>query len=382
MLREIARVLSDESDKRVMIVDTSNEIAGDGDIPHPAIGHSRRMQVVSPERQAEVMIEAVENHMPEVIIIDEIGTEAEAQAARSIAERGVQLIGTAHGNTLDNLILNPTLSDLIGGIHSVTLSDEEARRRGSQKTVLERKAPPTFDVVIELKSKDELAIHSDVAAIVDGYLRDDQPQPEIRKRNEDGTINVVQKAHIPSLRTHSRTTAPDADVSLSNADKRWRNQRPESNGTDRAGSMRVFPYGISRNYLERAVYASRGAIEIVRNLDEANVILTLKGQLRKLPFGVRDAERHGLRVCAVRSNTQAQISSAIEELMGDSPSNQEHLTEAEEAAKKTLNSEEPVELAPVASGIRRLQHQLAERYGLKSTSVGLEPNRRVIIYRK
>lgn len=162
LLREAARVLADELHKRVVIVDTSNEIAGDGDIPHPGIGAARRMQVPVPALQHAVMIEAVENHMPEVVVIDEIGTEAEALAARTIAERGVQLIATAHGNTLDNLLQNPTLCDLVGGIQAVTLSDEEARRRGTQKTVLERKAPPTFDVLIEIQDKDRLAVHRDV----------------------------------------------------------------------------------------------------------------------------------------------------------------------------------------------------------------------------
>src|SRR3989442_2470881 len=148
LLREVARVLADEMGKRVVIVDTSNEIAGDGDIPHPGIGRARRMQVATPSLQHAVMIEAVENHMPEVVVIDEIGTEQEAAAARTIAERGVQLIATAHGNTLENLMLNPTLSDLVGGIQTVTLSDEEARRRGTQKSVLERKAPPTFQTLV------------------------------------------------------------------------------------------------------------------------------------------------------------------------------------------------------------------------------------------
>jgi len=171
LLREAARVLADEFKKRVVIVDTSNEIAGDGDIPHPGIGGARRMQVAVPDLQHAVMIEAVENHMPEVIVIDEIGTEAEALAARTIAERGVQLIATAHGNTLDNLLQNPTLADLTGGIQAVTLSDEEARRRGTQKTVLERKAPPTFDVIIEIQNKDRLAVHHDVASVVDRFLR-------------------------------------------------------------------------------------------------------------------------------------------------------------------------------------------------------------------
>jgi stage III sporulation protein SpoIIIAA len=186
MLREAARVLADELDKRVVVVDTSNEIAGDGDIPHPGIGRARRMQVRTPEHQHAVMIEAVENHMPEVIVIDEIGTELEAAAARTIAERGVQLIGTAHGNNLDNLMLNPTLSDLIGGIQSVTLGDEEARRRRTQKSVLERKAPPTFDVVVEIQSRDKVTVHPDVSDTVDALLRGDPIAPELRWRDEGG----------------------------------------------------------------------------------------------------------------------------------------------------------------------------------------------------
>jgi stage III sporulation protein SpoIIIAA len=186
MLREAARVLADELDKRVVVVDTSNEIAGDGDIPHPGIGRARRMQVRTPQLQHSVMIEAVENHMPEVIVIDEIGTELEAAAARTIAERGVQLIGTAHGNNLDNLMLNPTLSDLIGGIQSVTLGDEEARRRRSQKSVLERKSPPTFEVVVEIQSRERVMVHPDVAETVDALLRGDPVAPELRWRDEGG----------------------------------------------------------------------------------------------------------------------------------------------------------------------------------------------------
>src|SRR5437762_8081733 len=197
MLREAARVLADEFRKRVVIVDTSNEIAGDGDIPHPAIGRARRMQVSEPVLQHAVMIEAVENHMPEVIVIDEIGTEQESFAARTIAERGVQLVGTAHGNSLENLLMNPTLSDLIGGIQAVTRSDEEAKRRGTQKTVLERKAPPTFDIVVELIDYDKLAIHHDAQKMVDLILRGVTPRPEIRVRTELGTVEVVQAAHTP-----------------------------------------------------------------------------------------------------------------------------------------------------------------------------------------
>ena len=189
MLREVARVLADDLHKRVIVVDTSNEIAGDGDIPHPGIGHSRRMQVTTPARQHDVMIEAVENHMPEVIVIDEIGTELEAQAARTIAERGVQLVGTAHGNTLENLLLNPTLSDLVGGIQSVTLGDDEARRRGTQKTVLERRAPPTFDIVVEIQERNKVAVHPDVAQSVDALLREQLTSTEQRWLDETGTVH-------------------------------------------------------------------------------------------------------------------------------------------------------------------------------------------------
>ena len=189
-------MLSDEFQKRVIIVDTSNEIAGDGDIPHPAIGRARRMQVSHPDQQHAVMIEAVENHMPEVIVIDEIGVEAEAFAARTIAERGVQLVGTAHGNSLENLMMNPTLSDLVGGIQAVTLSDEEAKKRGTQKTVLERKSPPSFDVIIEIMEVDKLAIHHDVTRVVDQILRGGQPRPEIRIRNSAGQVEIVQKSDI------------------------------------------------------------------------------------------------------------------------------------------------------------------------------------------
>jgi stage III sporulation protein SpoIIIAA len=202
LLREAARVLG--NNKRVVIVDTSNEIGGDGDIPHPAIGRSRRMQVAQPALQHEVMIEAVENHMPQVIIIDEIGRELEAAAARTIAERGVQLIGTAHGNSLENLLLNPTLSDLVGGIESVTLSDEEARRRGTQKSVLERKAPPTFDVLVEIQDRQRMAVHHDVAKAVDNFLRGRELRPEIRYRDETGTIHKEAPPARPAVERNGR----------------------------------------------------------------------------------------------------------------------------------------------------------------------------------
>jgi stage III sporulation protein SpoIIIAA len=233
LLREAARVRGDQ--KRVVIVDTSNEIAGDGDIPHPAIGRSRRMQVPNPSLQHEVMIEAVENHMPQVIIIDEIGRELEAIAARTIAERGVQLVGTAHGNSLENLLMNPTLSDLVGGIESVTLSDEEARRRGTQKSVLERKAPPTFSVLIEIQDRQRMVIHHDVGASVDALLRGRPLVPEVRYLDEKGELRI-ERGSEPGR---------GSDQGNERGDRRRRGDRNYGDGGDSRG------YGDSRSFGER-----------------------------------------------------------------------------------------------------------------------------------
>ena len=283
LLREVARVLADNFHKRVVIVDTSNEIAGDGDIPHPAIGRARRMQVARPAEQHAVMIEAVENHMPEVVVIDEIGTELEAQAARTIAERGVQLVGTAHGNTLENLMINPTLSDLIGGIQAVTLGDEEARRRGTQKTVLERKAPPTFDVLVEINKIDDMTVYRDVAAAVDALLRGDEPQPEHRWKDPDGKVQIEQQSPVAPSDVLARPRRAPAMAGERSRDGRGADGRESRNGprerretvhderaTERfqhssvaprdpggAGSgakaSRIFPLGVSPNRLENAI---------------------------------------------------------------------------------------------------------------------------------
>nr|ARW63754.1 hypothetical protein [Chondria sp. (in: red algae)] len=189
-IREITRVLADEMEKRVVIIDTSNEIAGDGDIPHPAIGRARRMQVSKPELQHQVMIEAVENHMPEVIVIDEIGTELEVLAARTIAERGVQLVGTAHGNYLQSVIKNPTLSDLVGGIQHVTLGDDEAKRRGSQKSILERKSVPAFQVAVEIHERNACIVHEKVDRSVDLILQGSVFSLERRELKYDSSITI------------------------------------------------------------------------------------------------------------------------------------------------------------------------------------------------
>jgi stage III sporulation protein SpoIIIAA len=377
-LREIARVLADEFNKRVVIVDTSNEIAGDGDIPHPAIGMARRMQVASPELQHAVMIEAVENHMPEVIVIDEIGTEAEAFAARTIAERGVQLIGTAHGNSLENLLMNPTLCDLVGGIQAVTLSDEEARRRGTQKTVLERKAPPTFDIIIEMIEKDKLAIHHDVASTVDRILRGETPRPEVRVRLPDGTIQVVQVGDAPEPARETGTL-----VVRSSSQVRERRQLPST--------VRIFPYGVSRNRLERAIRELRVPAYIVRDVQQADVVIALKANARREPTRMKEVSARGLPVYVVKSNTYAQIAGSVQDIFAMRPPEgwedsepaldptEAALMETEAAIQEVLRTSMPVDLSPQNSYIRRLQHQLVEKYRLVSESVGVEPNRRVRI---
>jgi hypothetical protein len=362
-------VLADELSKRVVVVDTSNEIAGDGDIPHPGIGAARRMQVPVPPLQHAVMIEAVENHMPEVVVIDEIGTEAEAMAARTIAERGVQLIATAHGNTLDNLLQNPTLCDLVGGIQAVTLSDEEARRRGTQKTVLERKAPPTFDVVIEIQEKDRLAVHHDVASVVDRYLRGVAPRPELRIRTEGGEVEI-SSPQAAATRTWAAegpfVPAPPED-----------HQRPGRR------IVRIYPYAVSRNRLERAIRELHVPAYIVDSAGEADLVLTVKSQERRQPARLRDAASRGVPVHILRSNTVTQIQQFLREIFATDDEGTEHeaaLTEVERAIAAVFESARAVELEPQNAYVRRLQHQLVQRYGLASESKGEEPFRRVVIY--
>ena len=368
-LREVARILADEANKRVVVVDTSNEIAGDGDIPHPGIGHSRRMQVQRPQLQHAVMIEAVENHMPEVIVIDEIGTEAEALAARTIAERGVQLIATAHGNTLENLLMNPTLEDLVGGIHAVTLSDEEARRRGTQKTVLERKAPPTFDTLIEITEIDRLAIHHDVADAVDRLLRGGAPQAEIRTRNPDGSVEVVSASRAPEDLLEEMELGPEHVFA----------PRP----LGRNQTLRIFPYGVNRGKIERALRDLGLQAEIVRFWEEADAVIALKAHQRRDAQKLKEATAHGIPVYIIRANTQLQILGALRETSRSMHLSVEQgaLREARQAIEEVLATSRPAELSPQNAYLRRLQHQLAEKYDLSSESVGIEPRRRVRIFK-
>ncbi len=520
MLREAARVLADDLDKRVVVVDTSNEIAGDGDIPHPAIGKARRMQVRTPSLQHEVMIEAVENHMPQVIVIDEIGTELEAQAARTIAERGVQLIGTAHGNTLDNLMLNPTLSDLIGGIQSVTLGDEEARRRRSQKSVLERKAPPTFDVVIEIQDRERVLVHGDVADTIDAMLRGDAVSPELRWRDEEG-VHRSQSRPRPSPREQ---LGPDRFSGLIGSGSGWRTEpgwrgdsgfrggsgsfgqgergaragfRPGTSGSWRPGrspastltpgpargapsaqaeapfvageiadrgpvergtltaqeqrardarelsrqrewresaskaidalkadegtgpvnvadlvaddealmdkvreagiaedgealhvpdaeglpTLRVLPQGISRKRLEQAIRELQLPVIIARDVDEADVVMTIRSEYKQKTPMVREAEDRNMPIYVLKTNTIPQMQSSLTSIFAlEIDPRDAALRETEEAIGLVLGQAETVELSPQNAYIRRLQHQMAERANLVSRSRGREPYRRVRLY--
>ncbi len=417
-LREVARVLSEDFLKRVVIVDTSNEIAGDGDIPHPAIGRARRMQVAVPEKQHAVMIEAVENHMPEVIVIDEIGVEAEAFAARTIAERGVQLIGTAHGNSLENLLMNPTLSDLVGGIQAVTLSDEEAKKRGTQKTVLERKSLPTFDVIIEIMEVDKLAIHHDVTATVDRMLRGGQPRPEIRIRNTQGEVEILQKSDINARPERGvsydnggggRTEGPgmgfgrgSAATSIQQAPSQYGanggssspQQPAQQGGIINAAPkvqpkvVNIFPYGISRSRLERAMRTLKVPVNITKEVREADVMLALKANYRKEPARLQEGLNRNIPTYVIKSNTYIQIENVLREIFNMStPMSEEDaaIAEIEDVVEQLLSDDNEglnsIELEPQNAYIRRLQHQIAERNNLVSVSIGVEPSRRLRISR-
>ena len=507
MLREAARVLADELDKRVVVVDTSNEIAGDGDIPHPGIGRARRMQVRTPQQQHSVMIEAVENHMPQVIVIDEIGTELEAGAARTIAERGVQLIGTAHGNNLDNLMLNPTLSDLIGGIQSVTLGDEEARRRRTQKSVLERKAPPTFDVVVEIQSRDRVMVHPDVADTVDSMLRGDPIAPELRWRDEGGVHRSqarprpgpqsqlpgdrfgglvgmgtgfraepgwrpdarpfeTERGYRPGYRPGAsggwrrgpggggtgggspfragevadrgpleRGTPPpeprardareferqqawrdsaaraisqlradegggpallaadaDGDLELDALEQEAQFDEEEMTGDRRPTplpavgdsslpTLSVLGYGVSHKRLEQAVRELGLPVTLVRDAEQADVVITLRNYFKQKAPALREAEERGLPIFVLKSNTMVQMESALTSVFAlEIDPRDAALREVEEAIGLVNEQAKPVELSPQNAYIRRLQHQMAERANLVSHSRGREPYRRVRLY--
>ncbi|MCS6846565.1 MAG: R3H domain-containing nucleic acid-binding protein [Anaerolineae bacterium] len=417
MLREAARVLAET--KRVVIVDTSNEIGGDGDIPHPAVGRARRMQVSTPSMQHEVMIEAVENHNPQVIVIDEIGRAQEAEAARTIAERGVQLIGTAHGQTIENLMVNPTLNDLIGGIESVTLSDEEARRRGTQKTVLERRAPPTFDVLIEIRDRHRLLVHHDVSEAVDALLRNRMPVAELRYWDEEGRMRServrlsqedgrervtempdrrdrrsrrdgygVRDAYedLPVLRTGKsgepvivRPGEPEEQPAGAEA------AAPEAQ-LGEAKAMRLYPFGVSKHRLKQAARQLGVPAVFVDSLDDADVLITAKSYYRQRPRTIVEAEQDNVPIYVLRSNSVAQMENCLADLFGLTDGEripyESAIEETEEAIRRVLAGERVVDLSPQNAFVRRQQHQLARASNLISHSYGKEPMRRVRIFRE
>lgn len=390
MLREMARILAEK--KRVVIVDTSNEIGGDGDIPHPAVGRARRMQVPQPSLQHEIMIEAVENHNPEVIVIDEIGREQEAAAARTINERGVQLIGTAHGNTLENLLLNPTLSDLVGGIESVTLSDEEARRRGTQKTVLERRAPPTFDVLVEIQDRQKVLVHPDVTYSVDSMLRGQPLAVEFRYRDEDGEIQAekgkvdVSSTAVTGRRDYTRRNRDlTTHVRSENGNGRKGNGRFYPSEEESNKELKIHAYGVARNRLMQTAKRLNVDIELVDNLADADVFVTLKSYYRKRRQLVRDAERHRTPVYVLRANTGNQMRNFLVQALNldmkaTADPFEAAIADAERAIELIRAGQQSVDLRPVNSAMRRYQHQIARQADLVSHSYGKEPTRYVRIF--
>ena len=404
MLREAARILAQKH--RVVIVDTSNEIGGDGDVPHPAVGQARRMQVPKPSLQHEVMIEAVENHNPEVIVIDEIGRELEALAARTIAERGVQLIGTAHGNGLENLLLNPTLSDLVGGIESVTLSDDEARRRGTQKTVLERRSPPTFTVMVEIIDRERVAVHRDVASSVDAILRGYPMLPEERYRDEYGKVHIVKttKPNMPTVsqslrRGNNMETSPfQRNGGQAAAQNKQHAQRysaiseisdEQYDRGESANSVekRIYPVGVPRSRLIQAVRELGVPAMVVKGLKDADILVTQRRYYRDRLQPIVDAEDRGIPIFVVKSNSIGQI----EQFLADSFPGQLTVrregvsTEAVDQALLAIEGlgegQKYVDLQPAPASVRRQQHEIARQAHLVSESYGKDPNRFVRIFR-
>jgi len=366
-LREMARVLADDCGRRVVVVDTSNEIGGDGDVPHPGIGGARRMQVPRPEAQHAVMIEAVENHMPEVIIVDEIGTAAEAAAARTIAERGVQLIATAHGTSLANLVANPTLADLVGGVQNVTLGDDEARARGTQKTVSERRGPPTFEAVVEIVDRERLLVHADTGRAVDALLRGRPLRGEARG-GETGDAGDGDAGEADGGAPRARPPAPAAPGAV-----------PPVSGR----RLRVFPYAISPDSVDRVIRQLRLHARTVDRAERADLVIALRGRnadarLERL-LGGRDVPVH-----VVKRNSTAQLRRLLQDVFNVVPGQSggaadEAVREAEDGVRRAWDEGVAVELTPRPAALRQLQHRIAMRHRLLAESAGSEPERRLVI---
>jgi hypothetical protein len=355
------------------------------------------------------MIEAVENHMPQVIVIDEIGNELEAVAARTIAERGVQLVGTAHGSNLDNLLVNPTLNDLLGGIQTVTLSDEEARRRGTQKSVLERKAPPTFDVLVEIRERDKVTVHMPLDETVDEALRGRIKPPQLRYKDEQGGIvskidtSVLEQGSdfepVPfgggrSGRREHRGEAggarprrslhvpADLDQFTLAHDGRERELREAMRAVRPGQPLSIFPYGVSRQYLEQSVRELQVPVRIQHHVDDADMVMTLKNYYRRKDSPVRAAEATGIPIQVLRSNSVSQIKNALARIYGVEVADPTDaaMEEALEGIRRVQSTGLQVELAPQNSYVRRMQHQLVERHEMNARSTGTDPNRRLVIF--
>ena len=387
-LREISRLVADELGKRVVVVDTSNEIAGDGDTPHPAIGHARRMQVRQPEFQKDIMIEAVENHTPEVIVVDEIGTEAEAQAARTIAERGVMLIATAHGTSLESLIKNPTLSDLAGGIQSVTLGDDEARRRASQKTVLEREKQPTFDIVIEILDRNTLAVYKDTSEAVDYILRGWPIRPEIRKVDKiyEAEVQEPKQTVLPAQEHSSFTEIKEGIHKLEDkvlkepTDSLKFSFSRQQYVKENKKFKKIYLYAVSRTIVEKIIERLDLNAEITRNIDDADIVIAHKNFAKGGARILSTANDYRLQIFYIKTNSMAQIQKVLKEalditetsetLFGYYDDAERALDEAKAAINKILAGAEHVELTPQNQHIRKLQHELVEQHNMTSKSVG------------
>nr|YP_009243830.1 hypothetical protein Sdur_011 [Sporolithon durum]AMK96072.1 hypothetical protein Sdur_011 [Sporolithon durum] len=418
-IREIARILADEMEKRVVIIDTSNEIAGDGDIPHPAIGRARRMQVSQPELQHQVMIEAVENHMPEVIIIDEIGTELESLAARTIAERGVQLVGTAHGNYLESLIKNPILSDLIGGIQYVTLGDDEAKRRGTQKSILERKAAPAFQVAIEIHQRNCWVVHERVDHVVDQILHGSCVSVQRRKCKNDGSL-IIECAQSSDIyyssfstsrwkTTHSFSSLPYIQrINQRNFSSLLTSSLEKVNSLVAKASINsfniatknvpffIYPYFVNINYVETIISSLELPLSVTKDAVKADVILALRSSVKQNTKLRQVAKSRHITIYTIHSSTIPHITRALRKILSLNLTTKvnwskicqnktfkqiEVLYEARKAIENIiLKKQKPVELLAHLADLRRIQYQLANLYSLKSRSFGEEPNRRLRIY--
>nr|QCI04625.1 hypothetical protein [Apoglossum ruscifolium] len=420
-IREIARILADEMEKRVIIIDTSNEIAGDGDIPHPAIGRARRMQVARPELQHQVMIEAVENHMPEVIIIDEISTELEVLAACTIAQRGVQLVGTAHGNYLESVIKNPILADLVGGIQYVTLGDEEAKRRGSQKSIIERKAVPAFKVAIEIHKRDSWIIHEKVDQVVDQILQGSILYTQSRRFDNDGSINIAcensnstefifrnmnnytnKNLYLTSKKLLNLKKYNNSSLFMSNytcnnnLNKTDLDNKFTVNSIQNNNTIQLYSYGINIQQIESIIKILNISIVLTRDIMKADIILALRNYVKNNNKIRLIAKNKQITIYTIHSSTINNISRGLKQILNlykifyidwnnlclnKNMDQINVLLETRLAIEKlVLIKKQSVELLPQNSSVRKLQYELISLYNLKYNSSGKESYKSLRIY--